>query len=386
MTQLLKQTDPIQSIQFIDLKSQLERIRCGIDAAIKNVLDHGIFIMGPEVFELEKKLADFCEVKHAITCASGTEALGLGLMAKNVEPGDAVFVPSFTFAATAEVVAWMRATPVFIDSLEDTYNIDPRSLEQGIAYAKKLGLKPVGIIPVDLFGQPADYDTIQAIADKYNLWIMADGAQSFGASYKGRKVGSIGDMTTTSFFPAKPLGCFGDGGAIFTNDDDLALIIKSLRVHGQGTDKYDNVRIGINGRLDTIQAAVLLEKLNIFSDELICRQRTADIYNEALKGIVSVPHLIEGTTSAWAQYTVRLQESISRPKLMSELKEAGVPTMVYYVKPLHLQKAYKHYPTSTGGTLPVCEALAERVLSLPMSGYVGDKEISIIINALKRKL
>jgi dTDP-4-amino-4,6-dideoxygalactose transaminase len=378
MTLPLKQPESAKSMQFIDLKSQLELIRPQIDAAIKRVLDHGAFIMGPEVFELEKQLAAFCGVKHAISCANGTDALGLGLMAKNVGHGDAVFVPSFTFAATAEVVAWMRATPVFIDSLEDTYNMDPKSLEQGIKQAKKLGLKSVGIIPVDLFGQPADYDAIQAIADEYGLWVMADGAQSFGASYKGRKVGNIGDMATTSFFPAKPLGCYGDGGAIFTNDDELAAVIKSLRVHGQGADKYDNVRIGMNGRLDTIQAAILIEKLKIFPDELVARQKTADAYNEALKDMVSVPKVIDETSSAWAQYTVVLTEHIDRFKLMTSLKETGIPTMVYYVKPLHLQTAYKHYPTATGSALPVCENLSERVLSFPMSGYVdGDEALTV---------
>lgn len=373
-------------MQFIDLKYQLTKIRPEIDIAIKKVLDHGAFIMGPEVFELEKKLAEFCGVKHAISCANGTDALGLGLMAKNVEVGDAVLVPSFTFAATAEVVAWMGAKPIFIDSLEDTYNMNPTSLEKGITHAKKLGLKPVGIIPVDLFGQPADYDAIQSIADQHNLWIMADGAQSFGASYKERKVGNIGDMATTSFFPAKPLGCYGDGGAIFTNDDELAAIIKSLRVHGQGSDKYDNVRIGMNGRLDTIQAAILLEKLKIFPDELIARQKTADIYGEALKDIVKVPYVMAHTTSAWAQYTIVLPDNIDRNQLMNNLKEARIPTMVYYVKPLHLQTAYKHYPTATGSALPVCEKLAERVLSLPMSGYVGAEDQSAVIKELQRML
>lgn len=373
-------------MQFIDLKSQLTKIRPEIDAAIKKVLDHGAFIMGPEVFEFEKKLAEFCGVKHAISCANGTDALGLGLMAKKVKVGDAVFVPSFTFAATAEVVAWMGATPVFIDSLEGTYNIDPKSLEQGIAHAKKLRLKPVGIIPVDLFGQPADYDAIQSVADEHGLWIMADGAQSFGASYKGRKVGNIGDMATTSFFPAKPLGCYGDGGAIFTNDDELAAIIKSLRVHGQGSDKYDNVRIGMNGRLDTIQAAILLEKLKIFPDELMARQKTADTYNQALKDIIKIPYLMENTTSAWAQYTIVLSDNIDRNQLINNLKKVDVPTMVYYVKPLHMQTAYKHYPTATGANLPVCENLSERVLSLPMSGYVLEENKSLVIKELKRML
>ncbi|MBX9805942.1 MAG: DegT/DnrJ/EryC1/StrS aminotransferase family protein [Alphaproteobacteria bacterium] len=379
MTQALKQPETqLHPIQFVDLKTQLQRIRPKIDAAIKRVLDHGIFIMGPEVYELERQLAGLCGAKHAITCANGTDALGLGLMAKNVGPGDAVFIPSFTFAATAEVVAWVGATPVFIDSLDNTYNMDPQSLIQGIQKAKKDGLRPVCVIPVDLFGQPAEYDAIQEIADDHNLWVMADGAQSFGASYKGRKVGNIGDISTTSFFPAKPLGCYGDGGAIFTNNDELAAIIKSLRVHGQGTDKYDNVRIGMNGRLDTIQAAILIEKLAIFDEELTARQTVADAYNQALRDIVEVPQLMEGVTSAWAQYTLRLPKHIDRSKLMANLKEAGIPTMVYYVKPLHLQTAYKQYPTATGGSLPVCENLSQTVLSLPMSGYVKGDELEKI--------
>lgn len=369
-------------MQFIDLKAQQELIRPQIDAAIKRVLDHGAYIMGPEVYEFERQLAKFCGVKHAISCANGTDALGLGLMAKNVNLGDAIFVPSFTFAATAEVVAWMGATPVFIDSLEDTYNMDPNSLQQGIQTAKKLGLNPVGIIPVDLFGQPADYDAIQFIADEHNLWIMADGAQSFGATYKNRKVGNIGDIATTSFFPAKPLGCCGDGGAIFTNNDELAAIIKSLRVHGQGSDKYDNVRIGMNGRLDTLQAAILMEKLKIFPDELNARQKTADAYNQNLKDTVQVPFVMQNATSAWAQYTIRLPKHIDRNKLMVDLKEAGVPTMVYYVKPLHLQTAYKDYPTATESNLSICESLANEVLSLPMSGHV--KDVTFINNAIKK--
>lgn len=365
-------------MQFIDLKSQLERIRPKVDLAIKRVLDHGMFIMGPEIEELEQQLAKFCGVKHALSCANGTDALVLCLMAKNVGPGDAVFVPSFTFAATAEVVVLVGATPVFIDSLEDTYNMDPKSFEQGIAYAKKLGLNPVGVIPVDLFGQPADYDEIQPIAQKHNLWVMADCAQSFGASYKGRKVGNIGDMATTSFFPAKPLGCYGDGGAIFTNDDELAEILKSLRVHGQGVDKYENIRIGMNGRLDTIQAAILLEKLKIFPDELDQRQKVADSYNVALRQWVQVPYLMAGLTSTWAQYTVQLSQNINRSDLISFLKNEGIPTAVYYVKPLHLQAAYSSYPTATGTSLPVCERLSKYALSFPMSGYISEQEAKCI--------
>lgn len=384
MTQAQKLSETMKiSIPFINLSAQQARIRPQIDAAIKQVLDHGIYIMGPEVFELEKRLAEFCGVKHAISCANGTDALALGLMAKNVGPGDAVFVPSFTFAATAEVVAWVGATPVFIDSLEDTYNIDPKSLELGIQTAIKAGLRPVGIIPVDLFGQPADYDAIQAIADDHKLWVMADGAQSFGATYKSRKVGSIGDMATTSFFPAKPLGCYGDGGAIFTNDDELASIIKSLRVHGQGTDKYDNVRIGMNGRLDTIQAAILIEKLKIFPDELIARQKVADAYNAGLKDCVKTPFIEKKSTSAWAQYTVRLPNNIDRLTLMENLKEAGVPTVVYYSLPLHLQKAYNTFYLQCPIILSHCEAISSCILSLPMCANVGEN-LPYIIEKIKK--
>lgn len=372
-----------KSIEFIDLKSQQQRIRPQVDVAIKKVLDHGIYIMGPEVKELETRLAAFCGVKHAISCANGTDALGLGLMAKGVKPGDAIFVPGFTFAATAEVVAWMGASAIFIDILEDTLNMDPQSLEQGIATAKKLGLKPAGIIPVDLFGQPADYDAIEAIAQKHGLWVMADGAQSFGAYYKNRRVGNIGEIATTSFFPAKPLGCYGDGGAIFTNDDEIADHIRSLRVHGQGEDKYDNVRVGINGRLDTIQAAILLEKLNIFEEEIKERQHVAEGYNEGFKDIFTVPFVAPETTSVWAQYTVILPEKINRSTLTTVLKDAGIPTVIYYIKPLHLQTAYKQHPTATEGGLEVCERLSHRVLSFPMHAYLTQEQQDYIIQTTR---
>lgn len=357
------------SISFINLKAQQGRIRSQVEAALNRVLDHGTYILGPEIYELERQLSAFCGVKHTISCANGTDALALGLMAKGIGPGHAIFVPSFTFAATAEVVVWMGATPVFIDVLPDTYNMDSLSLEKGIQTAKDLGLKPQGVIPVDLFGQPADYSSLQAIADQHNLWVMADAAQSFGATYKGKTTGNIGDIATTSFFPAKPLGCYGDGGAIFTNDDDLAVLIKSIRVHGQGADKYDNVRIGMNGRLDTLQAAILLEKLKIFPDEIKARQVTADYYHHLLKDIVQVPHVLNGATSVWAQYTVLLPEKTDRTKLMAHLKERGIPTQVYYIKPLHRQQAYCRFPTAGQEELRVCDQLAERVLSLPICGY-----------------
>lgn len=373
-------------MDFIDLKTQQNHIRTQIDESIKRVLDHGIYIMGPEVFELEKQLAEFCGVKHAISCSSGTDALALALLAKDIKPGDAVFVPSFTFAATAEVVAWFGAIPIFIDSLKDTFNIDPKSLEQGIATAKKEGLIPAGIIPVDLFGQPADYDAIQEIAETHNLWVIADGAQSFGSRYKNKKVGCLGDIAITSFFPAKPLGCYGDGGAVFTNDDELASIITSLRIHGQGSDKYDNVRIGMNGRLDTLQAAILIEKLKIFPQELISRQNTAEEYSKGLNEIVHTPHLIDDATSSWAQYTIRLKSGVDRTKLITELKKIDVPTVVYYQKSLHLQKAYNKYPTATGSALPICESLSDEVLSLPMSAYVTEEQINTIVNCIKKNV
>lgn len=379
-----------KKIDFIDLRAQQTPIRSKIDMAIQRVLNHGIYIMGPEVRELEERLAQFCGVKHAISCANGTDALGLVLMAKGIGRRDAIFVPSFTFAATAEVVAWVGATPVFIDSLEDTFNMDPQSLKNGIKKAKELGLTPKGIIPVDLFGQPADYDTIQGIADEHNLWVMADAAQSFGGSYKGTKIGNIGDVATTSFFPAKPLGCYGDGGAIFTNDEELSNILKSLRVHGQGTDgfygKYDNIRIGMNGRLDTLQAAILIEKLNIFEEEVKQRQIVARRYNDALKSIVRTPTVLEDTLSAWAQYTIVLPENVQRDHVIQSLKEKGIPTVIYYVKPLHLQLAYKNYPIAESAGLAVCERLSQHVLSLPMHPYLDEETQGYITETLIEEL
>ena len=373
-------------IEFIDLQMQQKHIRSQIDAAIKRVLDHGGYIMGPEVFEFENLMSKFCGVKHAISCSNGTDALALGLMAQAVGPGHAIFLPSFTYAATAEAVAWTGATIVFIDSLSNTFNMDPKSLENGIQTALKHGITPKGIIPVDLFGQPADYDAIESIANRYSLWIMCDAAQSFGASYKNLKVGNIGDMTATSFYPAKPLGCYGDGGAIFTNDDKLASIIKSLRVHGQGVDKYENIRIGMNGRLDTIQAAILIEKLKAFPDELTARQKTADLYNSLLEDFVQVPYNLPQTTSAWAQYTIALPRHVNRNNLMEILNTEGIPTTVYYMKPMHMQKAYAHYLTAGDSSLSVCEEMSNCVLSLPMSGYVSDHDVQHICEVLKRHI
>jgi len=372
-------------IEFIDLGAQRRRIGRRMDEAVLRVVDHGKYIMGPEVATLEKELATFCGAKHVLSCANGTDALGLALMAKNLKPGQAVLVPSFTFAATAEVVVWFDAVPIFVDVREDTFNMDPASLEAGIATARRSGLEPVGVIPVDLFGMPADYDEILVIASTHRLWVISDAAQSFGAVYRGRNVGTIGDITTTSFFPAKPLGCYGDGGAVFTDDDNAATVLKSLRVHGQGTDKYDNVRIGMNARLDTIQAAVLREKLKIFSDEIETRSVVAERYHEALRGIARVPGVPGGLTSVWAQYTVRLPDGRDRDAVAAELKAAGVPTAVYYAKPLHRQTAYRQYPVAGNG-LPISDRLAGEVLSLPMHPYLDAAMQDHIVAAVKAAL
>ena len=353
-------------LAFIDLAEQRRRIAPEIDAAIAAVLDHGKFIMGPEVARLEAELCDFTGATHAVSCASGTDALVLALLAHGVGPGDAVVVPTFTFAATAEAVALLGATPVFADIDAVSFNVDPVSVEAALGVAVDAGLHPVGIIPVDLFGLPADYDALLPLAEELGLWVLSDAAQSFGGVYKGRKVGTMGVATTTSFFPAKPLGCYGDGGAIFTDDSELAAVIRSLRVHGQGSDKYDNVRIGINGRLDTIQAAVLIEKLKIFPDEIEARDRVAQRYNDGLRDVADVPGTPEGLTSTWAQYTLRVAK---RDAVAAQLKERGVPTAIYYPKPLHQQTAYRDFPVAGNG-LPVSERLAGEVLSLPMHPYL----------------
>jgi dTDP-4-amino-4,6-dideoxygalactose transaminase len=358
-----------QSIPFIDLAAQRNRLGRVVDDAIARVLAHGQYILGPEVRILEADLANFCGAKEAVSCSNGTDALALILRAREIKAGDAVFCPSFTFAATAEVVAWFGATPVFIDVFPDTFNMDPSSLERGIATAKQLGLKPTCVIPVGLFGQPADYDAIESICAKHKLWILDDAAQSFGAIYKKRKIGTIGLATATSFFPAKPLGCYGDGGAIFTDDKELADVLRSLRVHGQGVDKYDNTRIGINGRMDTLQAAILIEKLKIFADEIDKRQAVAARYNEGLKDVAVVPRVSDDCVSTWAQYTIKVGKG-RRDAVAAALKERGIPTAIYYPKPLHQQTAYKHYP-SAGNGLPVSDTIAQDVLSLPMHPYLA---------------
>jgi UDP-2-acetamido-2-deoxy-ribo-hexuluronate aminotransferase len=371
-------------LAFIDLAKQRARLGQDVDQAIQRVLAHGNYIMGPEVRELEIALSDFCGAQHTLTCSNGTDALGLILMALELDARGAVLCPSFTFAATAEAVAWFGATPVFVDVDEQTFNIDPASLEAGIRSAKAQGLTPVGVISVDLFGQPADYDRVEPICAAHRLWLLSDAAQSFGATYKGRKVGTIGTATATSFFPAKPLGCYGDGGAVFTDDAELAATIKSLRVHGQGSDKYDNVRIGLNGRLDTLQAAILIEKLRLFRDEIERRDKIAARYNAALADVAQVPHVITGATSVWAQYTIRVPPA-RREAIAAGLKTRGIPTAVYYAKPLHQQTAYRKYPVAGNG-LPVSERIAAEVLSLPMHPYLEETEQEVIISALKAEL
>lgn len=372
---------PENTIEFVDLVSQKNRILPEIQNAIQAVLDHGAYIMGPEITLLEKQLAAFCGAEYAVSCSSGTDALLLVLMAKGIGPGDAVFLPSFTFPATPESVSLLGAHPVFVDVDPVTYNIDAESLKDSIERAKHAGLAPKAIIPVDLFGQPANYDAIQKVADAHNLWILCDSAQSFGATYGDRSVGNIGLATATSFFPAKPLGCYGDGGAVFTNDKALYDTLKSIRVHGQGTDKYDNVRVGLNARMDTMQAAILIEKLKIFPDEIKQRQRVADYYSEGLKDIVSIPLVQENTSSVWAQYTILLEDNKDRENLQNHLKEIGIPTAVYYPKPLQEQVAYKNCYLP-GQNLDISKSLSERVLSLPMHAYLTTQQQDRIIKAI----
>jgi dTDP-4-amino-4,6-dideoxygalactose transaminase len=374
-----------EPVPFIDVAAQRRRLGPAIDEAVSKVLAHCLFINGPEVTQLEAALAAFTGAKHVVTCASGTDALLMVLMAKNVGPGDAVFCPSFTFCATGEAVALTGATPVFVDVDEATFNLDVASLKRGIATAKRLGLKPKGVIPVDLFGQSADHDAITAVAEAEGLFVLDDAAQAFGASYKGRRLGTFGHVTATSFFPAKPLGCFGDGGAILTDDAELAEVLRSIRVHGQGSDKYDNVRLGLTGRLDTIQAAILIEKLKIFEDEIAARNKVAQRYSQGLGNVVTVPHVASGMTSVWAQYTIRLPKGVDRNEFAAALKAQGIPTAIYYPKSMHQQTAYRDYPIADGG-VPVCEKLSDDVISLPMHAYLDEPTQERIIKAVRGAL
>jgi UDP-2-acetamido-2-deoxy-ribo-hexuluronate aminotransferase len=373
-------------MEFIDLKQQYERIKPRIQQRVNQVLEHGKFIMGPEVVELEESLAAFVGAKYCVSCANGTDALLLSLLAKGIGPGDAVFTTPFTFIATAEVICLLGATPVFVDIDPDTYNIDPRKLELAIVETElgkgRLGtgqkkLIPRGIIAVDLFGLPADYDAINRIARRHGLFVLEDAAQSLGGSDKGRRVGNLTDIAATSFFPAKPLGGYGDGGAIFTNDEGMANSLRSLREHGKGSHKYDNVRIGINGRLDTLQAAILLSKLEVFESEIKKRQEIAARYSDAFRGMAKVPHVPEGLLSAWAQYSLVVD---NRERYLATLKELGIPTAVYYPRPLHLQTAFAHLGYRQGD-FPVAERTSERIFSLPMHPYLNETDQDRIIEA-----
>ncbi|TMN36383.1 DegT/DnrJ/EryC1/StrS family aminotransferase [Pseudoalteromonas sp. S2755] len=354
-------------MQFIDLAAQYQHLKTKIDTRIAAVLEHGQYIMGPEVQELEAALSDYVGVKHTITCANGTDALSLALMALDVKAGDAVFCPTFTFFASAETIAFAGATPVFVDSDAKTFNICPIDLENRIKQVIDAGeLTPKVIMAVDLFGLPADYPAIKKIADKYQLKIIEDAAQGFGGEIDGKRAGSFADIATTSFFPAKPLGCYGDGGALFTDNDEYAALLQSLRVHGKGKDKYDNVRIGMNSRLDTIQAAILLEKLAAFSTELENRNRAAKNYTNDLQSQFVTPFVPEGYLSSWAQYTIQVD---NREQVMQSYKEQGIPTMIYYGTCMHQQSAFE-YLGHKEGDFPIAEKLAKSVLSLPMHGYL----------------
>jgi len=371
-------------IPFIDVAAQRRRLGGAIDAAVARVLGHCQFILGPEVRAFEAELAKFCGVRHAVTCASGTDALVLALRARGIGPGDAVICPSFTFCATAEVAALVGATPVFVDVDAATFNIDANRIAGAIATAKSAGLTPKAVIPVDLFGLAADHTAVAVAAEKANLFILDDAAQAFGATFNNRRLGTFGHATATSFFPAKPLGCYGDGGAVITDDDDMADVLRSLRMHGQGSDRYDNIHIGLASRLDTIQAAILIEKLKIFPDEIAARDRVACRYAEGLGDLVIVPKVAAGSTSVWAQYTLRIAGD-RRDRLSAALKAEGIPTAIYYPIPLHRQQAYKHFPVGEGG-VAVSDRLAAEVVSLPMHAYLDEPTQDRIIDATRRAL
>ena len=376
-------------MEFRDLKKQYSVLKQDIDKAIQEACAASAFIMGPQVRELEQQLADYVGVKHCLSCANGTDALTLALKAWGICPGDAVFVPDFTFFSSAEVVSLEGATPIFVDVCEDTFNIDPEDLERAIKLVKEEGrLTPKVIVAVDLFGLPADYARIREIADRYGLLILEDGAQGFGGECDGRRACSFGDIATTSFFPAKPLGCYGDGGAVFTDNDDWAALIASYRVHGKGSDKYDNVRIGLNSRLDTIQAAILQVKFKAFKDyELDAVNAAAERYTSLLRDIVATPVIPEGYRSSWAQYTIRLRDSAGRDALQASLKAAGIPSMIYYRTPMHLQTAFRDVILSEAKDLcPTATSLCSRVLSLPMHPYLAEEDITRVCDAIKASL
>ncbi|BBO73536.1 aminotransferase DegT [Desulfosarcina widdelii] len=385
-------------MQFIDLAAQQKRIREKIDANINAVLEHGRYIMGPEVDELEETLGEFCGVRHAVSCASGTDALLLALMAHNVGPGDAILTSPFTFIATAEVISLLGATPVFVDVDPSTFNIDPQRIEPALSALKAgdasshplpgvSGLKAKGIIAVDLFGLPADYDKINAVAKENGLFVIEDAAQSFGAQYYGKRACSLASVACTSFFPAKPLGGYGDGGMCFTDDDNLADVMRSLRIHGKGGHKYDNVRIGINGRLDTLQAAILNAKFDIFPEEVSLRQEVAGRYNEMIAQgrsaeiVLKTPAIPSGYLSVWAQYSLLAKNEDQRSQIQNRLKDAGIPTAVYYPLPLHLQTAFGGLQYRNGD-FPVSEDFSKRIFSLPMHPYLQANEQQRIVDVI----
>jgi len=371
------------NIPFVDLQAQLARIEPNLRARMDAVLKHGQFILGPEIRELEARLAAFGGVAHAVSASSGSDALLMVLMAKGIGKGDAVFLPAFTFTATAEIVLLAGATPVFVDVSEDDFNIDLADLERRVAAVKKTGaLKPAAVVPVDLFGLPARHEELAALARSQGLFVLCDAAQSFGAETDGVRVGAYGDATALSFFPAKPLGCYGDGGAVLTPDAELAGVLRSIRAHGQGGGKYDIVRVGLNARLDTLQAAILLAKLDVFEDELAARDRIARAYSQRLSNLVKTPPLPDGVRSAWAQYTIQLD---GRDRVAEEMKKRGVPTAVYYPRPMHLQPAYRDYGDGPG-SLPASERLVDRVLSLPMHPYLDDAMAARVCDALAESL
>lgn len=372
-------------MQFIDLHEQYRLIEDGFKERLDSILDSKRFIGGQVVSELEARLAEYVGVKHVIACASGTDALVIPMMSYGLKETDAVFVPSFTFFASGESVSLAGGTPVFVDVDKDTFNIDTVSLEEKIEEVKKEGrLNPRGIVAVDLFGQPAEHGKIREIAETNNMFVLEDAAQGFGGNIDGKKAASFGDVAGTSFFPAKPLGCYGDGGAIFTDDDELAAIMRSVHVHGQGTDKYDNVRIGLNSRLDAIQAAVLLEKLTLFDGELEARNEVADYYTEKLSGIVKTPVVKKGYFSSWAQYTIQVKDAEERKMIIKALEEKGVPAMIYYPIPMHQSTAYSE--TNAPCRLPVSESLSQTVMSIPMHPYLKRQEQDLICDIISEAI
>ena len=373
------------NIAFIDLAQQQSRIREKIDAGLHAVLNHGAYIMGPEVSALESRLGEWTKAAHNISCSSGTDALLLALHGLALQPGQGVIVPSFTFAASAEVMPTMGAIPIFAEVEADSFNLDPNKLDAALAAGQAANIEVVGIIGVGLFGQPANYDAIRAFANAQDLWLIDDAAQSFGAQWQGRPVGQLADVTCTSFFPAKPLGAYGDGGAVFTNDDAVADVIKSCRIHGMGKDKYENVRIGMTGRLDSMQAVVLDAKLDIFEQELTLRQAVADRYQKLIGDIVDAPRLVDGAKSSWAQYCIKLPKTSKRDQVIKHLGASGVPTAIYYPIPMHQQPPYKEFPQSQCG-LGVTLDLCRRVLALPMHPYLDEAQQEHIAAELRNAL